>query len=282
MTDGPDRYAVIGNPVDHSRSPAIHAAFAEQTGQRMTYTRLPAAEDAFTATVERFFADGGRGLNVTLPFKQAAAAYAATLSARAERAGAVNTLIRCDDGRIHGDNTDGVGLLRDLTDRLGTPIRGRRVLVLGAGGAVRGVVPVLLEQGPKHLYIANRTAERAEAIAADFTDLGPVDAGGLAAIGGGWDLVINAISAGLAGRMPDLPTAAITGATAAYDMIYADAPTPFLRWAARHGVARRCDGFGMLVEQAAESFHLWRGVRPDTRAVIAALHPAPQGRDDTV
>lgn len=282
MTAGPDRYAVIGNPVDHSRSPAIHAAFAEQTGQTMTYTRLPAAADAFIATADRFFADGGQGLNVTLPFKQAAATYAATLSARAERAGAVNTLIRCDDGSVHGDNTDGVGLLRDLTGRLGTQIQGRRVLVLGAGGAVRGAVPVLLQQAPQQLHIANRTAERAESIAADFTELGPVDAGGLADIDGGWDLVINAISAGLTGRMPDLPTRAITGAAAAYDMIYADAPTPFLRWAERHGVARRCDGFGMLVEQAAESFHLWRGVRPETRAVIAALHPAPQSRSDTV
>lgn len=267
------RYAVIGHPVEHSRSPAIHAAFAEQTGQRLVYTRLPAAVDAFDATVDRFFAAGGSGLNVTLPFKQEAAVYADVLSERAERAAAVNTLTRCGDDRIAGDNTDGIGLLRDLDANLGVSIRGARVLILGAGGAVRGVVPVLLEAQPAALLIANRSVDKARAIARDCADLGPVTACPLAAIESGWDIVINAISAGLSGEMPAVPTAAVTGAGAAYDMIYADQPTPFMRWAHTHGVPRQRDGFGMLVEQAAESFYIWRGVRPATAPVIHALRP---------
>lgn len=282
MSTTPDRYAVIGHPVDHSRSPAIHTAFAKQTGQSMVYELLPAAADAFEPTVAGFFADGGAGLNVTLPFKQAAAGYAETLSERARLAGAVNTLIRTDAGTVHGDNTDGVGLLRDLSHRLGVDIRGARILILGAGGAVRGVVPVLLAERPAALHIANRTPDKALEIARDVRALGAITGGGLAETGAGWDIVINAISAGLAGEMPNVPSAAIKGASAAYDMLYADGPTPFLRWAAHHGVTRHCDGFGMLVEQAAESFYLWRGVRPATAPVIQALRPAPQTPGDTV
>lgn len=265
-----DRYAVIGHPVDHSRSPAIHAAFAAQTGQDLVYDRLPAAPDAFVATVERFFAEGGAGLNVTLPFKQQAAAYAARLSERAQLAGAVNTLARTETG-IFGDNTDGVGLLRDLTERLDVAIGDARVLILGAGGAVRGVVPVLLAESPAALRVLNRTPDKAETIARDFAHLGPVSAGALTATDGGWDIVINAISAGLGGDMPEISPALLTDAVAAYDMIYADEPTPFLRFAAAQGVVRRRDGLGMLVEQAAESFYVWRGVRPRTAPVIEAL-----------
>jgi len=275
MSRNPDRYAVIGNPVDHSRSPAIHAAFAEQTGQQMTYERLPAATDAFAATVTDFFAAGGHGLNVTLPFKREAASYADELSERARRADAVNTLTRADDGRVLGDNTDGIGLLRDLRNNLGERLENARVLVLGAGGAVRGVVPVLLDAEPARLMVANRSVDKAEAIATDFAALGPVSACTLAAIEPDWDIVINAISAGLSGAMPQLPDAAIENARAAYDMIYADTPTPFMRWAREHGVTQQCDGFGMLVEQAAESFFIWRGVRPDTAPIIRALRPTP-------
>lgn len=268
-----DHYAVIGHPVEHSRSPAIHAAFAEQTGERLVYDLLPAAADAFVATARRFFAEGGAGLNVTLPFKQEAAALANHLSARAARAGAANTLARQADGRLFADNTDGIGLVRDLRAHLGLELCDARILILGAGGAVRGVVPPLLAERPRLLTIANRSLARAQAIATDLGDLGPISTSPLAAIKPGWDIVINAISAGLTGDMPALPDTAIDGAAAAYDMLYGAAPTPFLRWAETHGVALRRDGFGMLVEQAAESFYLWRGVRPDTAPVIAALRP---------
>ncbi len=273
MRSSLDHYAVIGNPVEHSLSPAIHAAFARQTGERLRYDRLPAAADAFTVTATGFFADGGAGLNVTLPFKPEAAAFADCLSTRAVRAGAVNTLARQADGRIHGDNTDGVGLVRDLCLHLKADIRGARILILGAGGAVRGVVPALLDERPAMLTIANRSPAKAEAIAAELGDLGPISATALGAIGSGWDIVINAISAGLTGAMPVLSAAAISGASLAYDMLYGAVPTPFLCWAEARGAARCRDGFGMLVEQAAESFVLWRGVRPDTAPVIRALRP---------
>ena len=273
MTASPDRYAVIGHPVDHSRSPDIHAAFARQTGQKLVYERLPAAPDAFAATVAAFFAEGGAGLNVTLPFKGEAAAYADRLTDRARRAGAVNTLAREDDGTLLGDNTDGIGLARDLERQLQIPIAGSRILILGAGGAVRGVIPVLFEHGAAAIHVANRTAAKAEAMAADFTDLGDIGGGALSRATGGWDIVVNAISAGLTGETPDVSPAVLDDARGAYDMIYADQPTPFLRWVAEHGIERRCDGFGMLVEQAAESFALWRGVHPQTADVIAALRP---------
>ncbi|MBS61972.1 shikimate dehydrogenase [Salinisphaera sp.] len=273
MTASPDRYAVIGHPVDHSRSPDIHAAFARQTGQTLVYERLPAAPDAFAATVAAFFAEGGAGLNVTLPFKGEAAAYADRLTDRARRAGAVNTLAREDDGTLLGDNTDGIGLARDLERQLQIPIAGSRILILGAGGAVRGVIPVLFEHGAAAIHVANRTAAKAEAMAADFTDLGDIGGGALSRATGGWDIVVNAISAGLTGETPDVSPAVLDDARGAYDMIYADQPTPFLRWVAEHGIERRCDGFGMLVEQAAESFALWRGVHPQTADVIAALRP---------
>lgn len=273
MTASPDRYAVIGHPVDHSRSPDIHAAFARQTGQKLVYERLPAAPDAFAATVAAFFAEGGAGLNVTLPFKGEAAAYADRLTDRARRAGAVNTLAREDDGTLLGDNTDGIGLARDLERQLQIPIAGSRILILGAGGAVRGVIPVLFEHGAAAIHVANRTAAKAEAMAADFTDLGDIGGGALSRATGGWDIVVNAISAGLTGETPDVSPAVLDDARGAYDMIYADQPTPFLRWVAEHGIERRCDGFGMLVEQAAESFALWRGVHPQTAEVITALRP---------
>lgn len=276
MSEHRDRYAVIGHPVEHSRSPQIHAAFAAQTGATLTYERLPAAPDAFVDTVERFFADGGAGLNVTLPFKAEAATYADALTERAERAGAVNTLMCRADGVMLGDNTDGIGLLRDLRTHLAA-VDGARILILGAGGAVRGVVPVLLDDAPAALCVANRTVERAQTIAADFADLGALTACSLDALGNGWDIVINAVSAGLSGAMPDLPPGILDGTIAAYDMVYADTPTPFLRWAAAQGVARRRDGFGMLVEQAAESFYLWRGMRPRTDPVIAQLRPGGAG-----
>lgn len=270
-----DRYAVIGHPVAHSRSPDIHAAFAAATDQTMSYMRLPAEPDMFVAVAEQFFAGGGRGLNITLPFKQEAARLADTVSTRASAAGAVNTLARMPDGSLAGDNTDGIGLLRDLRDNLGVELGERRVLLLGAGGAVRGVTGPLLETGLASLVIANRTPAKAASLAEQFADSGPVTACNLTELPaqGVFDVVINAISTGLSGTMPALPENLFAPDAAAYDMIYADRPTPFLAWAGRLGVARRRDGFGMLVEQAAESFRIWRGVQPDTAAVIAQLRP---------
>lgn len=271
MSTAPDRYAVIGHPVEHSRSPDIHRLFAEQCGQTMEYTRLPAPVDGFERVAGEFFAAGGAGLNVTLPFKLAAAEFAHTLTDRARRAGAVNTLKATPDGLL-GDNTDGAGLVADLVDNLGATIAGRRLLILGAGGAVRGVVPSLLAAGAARITIANRSVDKARAIAAACADMGDVAACGLDALPEDVDLVINAISAGLTeGTMPALDHRVLARASAVYDMIYADAPTPFLRWAAEHGVTAGRDGFGMLVEQAAESFALWRGMRPHTAPVMTAL-----------
>lgn len=268
------RYAVTGHPVEHSRSPAIHALFARQTGQALTYERLPAPRDGFSRVVDAFFAGGGAGLNVTLPFKQEAAVYADRLTERAKRAAAVNTLM-ADRHGILGDNTDGAGLLADLNGRLGLSPAGHRILILGAGGAVRGVVPSLLAAGAAHITLANRSLEKARAIAAACADMGALHACSLADVPDDATLVINAISAGLADEMPALDTRILHRASAVYDLIYAQGPTPFLRWASAHGVAGQ-DGLGMLVEQAAESFFLWRGIRPATDPVMAALRPGAQ------
>ncbi len=265
-----DRYAVMGHPVAHSKSPQIHAAFARQTGQNLEYSAIEVPLDAFPQAVADFAAAGGKGLNVTVPFKQEAWALAEQRAARAQRAGAVNTLIIGPQG-LRGDNTDGVGLVRDLSVNHGIELARRRILVLGAGGAVRGVLEPLLERGPTVLVIANRTEARAQALAALFGDLGPVRASGFADLQGQrFDLVINGTAASLAGEVPPIPAAAVREA-ACYDMMYGREPTPFLRWAAQQGAARCMDGLGMLVEQAAESFYLWRGVRPQTQPVIETL-----------
>ncbi len=271
MSDATDRYAVIGHPVGHSKSPRIHAAFAEQTGERLTYEAIEAPLEGFAETVRGFFAADGRGLNVTVPFKEQACALADTRSPAAERAGAVNTLARVD-GITEGHNTDGIGLVRDLTVNQGIGLAERTILVVGAGGAVRGILEPLLAAGPARVVIANRTAERATELAGAFAELGPVEGCGLETIPGHpFDLVINGTAASLEGRVPPLPEAAIGERTAVYDMVYADRPTAFMDWAREHGAALAVDGLGMLVEQAAESFFIWRGVRPRTGPVIAAL-----------
>ncbi len=271
----PDRYAVVGHPVAHSKSPQIHAAFAEQTGQDMVYERILAPLDGFVPAVEAFHREGGRGLNVTVPFKLEAFRLAALHSSRAQLAGAVNTLMLEDDGRWYGDNTDGAGLVRDLTANLGIEIRDRRVVVLGAGGAARGVVGPLLDCIPERLVIANRTVGKAEELAKLFAPLGPVVALAIPALAGQeFDLVINATSAGLASDAEHKwPESTFAPHAFGYDMIYGDQPTQFVRWATKQGAARTADGLGMLVEQAAESFLLWRGVRPATSPVFALLRP---------
>ncbi|MCE8020940.1 shikimate dehydrogenase [Halomonas sp. MCCC 1A11036] len=264
-----DRYCVFGNPISHSKSPAIHAAFAAQTGEAIEYTAIAAPLDDFTGAWRRFTAEGGRGGNVTVPFKEEAFRLCDTPSQRARRAGAVNTLLLGKNGLTYGDTTDGIGLVRDLT-RHGVNLAGARILVLGAGGAVRGVLEPLLAAGPASLLIANRTAEKAEALAADFGDLGTISGGGFGAVVGPFDLVINGTSASLAGDLPPLPDDLFAEGATAYDMMYGAELTVFLHWAAEHG-ARSIDGLGMLVEQAAESFFLWRNRRPETEPVLAEL-----------
>jgi len=268
-----DRYAVIGHPIAHSKSPQIHAEFARQTGQALSYEALLAPLDGFRACVDAFRASGGRGANVTVPFKLEAHALADRLSERAAAAGAVNTLLFEGDGAIAGDNTDGAGLVRDLTINLSCPLRGRRLLLLGAGGAARGVILPLLDETPAGLTIANRTAEKAMALAAAFAGAAcPVHGCGLEALAGQrFDVVINATAASLEDRAPDLPAGLYAPAATAYDMMYGKGDTPFMAAAAADGAAHRADGLGMLVEQAAESFRLWRGVQPDTAPVLAML-----------
>ncbi|NMG73888.1 shikimate dehydrogenase [Aromatoleum diolicum] len=276
-----DRYAVIGNPISHSKSPAIHAAFAAQTGQSLTYEALLGPLDAFAATVAQFRAAGGRGMNVTVPFKLEAFALARRHSPRAQAAGAVNTLVFDADG-IFGDNTDGAGLVRDLTHNLDCPLAARRILLLGAGGAARGVLLPLLAARPARLTLANRTVARAEALVADFAQRAgdaPLDACGFADLAGRqFDVVINATAASLADEAPPLPPGLYAPGALAYDMMYGRGDTPFLAAARADGAARLTDGLGMLVEQAAESFLLWRGVRPDTTPVLADLRRQIEGR----
>jgi shikimate dehydrogenase len=276
MASKPARYAVIGNPIAHSRSPAIHAQFAAQTDQDMVYDRLFAPLDAFVATVAAFRAEGGRGLNVTLPFKTEAFRLADSLTPRAALAGAVNTLA-FDADRVLGDNTDGAGLVDDIEHRIDLPLAGARVLLLGAGGAARGVVQPFLAAGIDRLMIVNRTAARAGELVSDLgarlpaADAEKLSAGGFDAIAGGFDLIINATSAGLADASPPVPASAWSGVRLALDMVYAAQPTAFMRAAADAGCPRVEDGLGMLVAQAAESFALWRGVRPATLPVYAML-----------
>ena len=270
-----DKYAVFGNPIKHSKSPAIHAAFASQSGQAMQYRAVLVAEGGFKRAANNFFAEGGCGLNITVPFKQEAFQFAGRLSDRAQRAGAVNTLSRASDGVIEGDNTDGIGLVRDMIANLGWVVQGLRVLIIGAGGAVRGVLEPLLRERPKEMLIVNRTPGRAEKLAREFADLGALQGGGYDLIGERqFDLVINASSAGLSGEMPDLPATLLTERSCCYDMVYGAEPTPFMRWAAHHAAWAVADGLGMLVEQAAQSFYIWRHVRPETRPVINQIREA--------
>ena len=266
-----DRYCVLGNPVAHSRSPAIHARFAAQCGQDITYEAMLAPLDGFAETVRRFIARGGKGANVTVPFKEEAFRLCTRCSARAERAGAVNTLAFVDD-EIFGDNTDGAGLVRDIEVNLGVALAGKRILLLGAGGAARGVIAPLLAGRPAGLFIANRSVDKAEALARQFADKGTVDAGNFAKIAGlQFDIVINATSASLAGDSLPLPDGIFAPGSLAYDMMYGKGETPFLARARAQGAGRLADGLGMLVEQAAEAFLVWRGMRPETAPVLVEL-----------
>jgi shikimate dehydrogenase len=266
-----DLYAVFGNPINHSKSPNIHRQFAEQTGQDMHYTKQLINEAEFEQAVLDFFAQGGRGLNITVPFKLRAFDYAQKRTARAERAGAVNALAKLRDGTILGDNTDGIGMIHDMHN-LGWELEGKRILILGAGGAVRGILQPLLEEKPAQVVIANRTKSKAEELAKNFHDLGDVQAKAFEQLPGEvFDVVINGTSASMQGELPPLPDNVLAANACCYDMMYGPEPTIFLRWAKERGAAQTADGLGMLVGQAAEAFYLWRQIRPEVVPVITGL-----------
>ena len=267
-----DKYAVIGNPIAHSKSPFIHKQFALQTGQQIEYDRILGDPRRFEQDVWDFIAAGGKGLNVTVPFKEAAWRLADELSEGSKTAGAVNTLILRGNGVLSGDNTDGVGLVRDLSVNHRYALAGSRILLLGAGGAAKGVARPLLEATPMRLVIANRTAAKAEQLASQLRGLGAVEGCGFDQLTSHqFDLIINGTAAGLDGQVPAIPRGILAPGGWTYDMVYGAKTTAFVRWGEAQGAGRALDGLGMLVEQAAESFWLWRGVRPETAPVIRLL-----------
>ncbi|WP_428618131.1 shikimate dehydrogenase [Shewanella sp.] len=266
----PDRYAVFGHPIGHSKSPFIHQMFAASTGESVSYEAILAPLDGFAESLQTFFVEGGKGANVTLPFKEQAFALCDCLGQEAKLAGAVNTLSLLPDGRIKGDNTDGLGLVADLTRHLGS-LSGKSVLLIGAGGAARGAILPLLNAGIKSLAIHNRTQSKAEQLAETFNTYGAVEAKTLAELTHSFDLVINSTSASLSGELPALPEAIIDPHSVCYDMMYGREVTAFNRWASDLGVAMTIDGLGMLVGQAAKSFAIWRGVEPEVQPVIDKL-----------
>lgn len=266
-----DLYAVFGNPISHSKSPAIHRQFAEQTGQDMHYTRQLVNEGEFEKAAQDFFAQGGKGLNITVPFKLNAFEFAQKRTPRAERAGAVNTLALLGNGTILGDNTDGIGMIHDMHN-LGWEIEGKRVLILGAGGAVRGILQPLLEEQPARVTITNRTLSKAEELAKNFLDLGDIQAKAFEQLqSDNFDIVINGTSASLHGELPPLPEKLLAANASCYDMMYGSEPTVFLQWAKSHGATQIADGLGMLIGQAAEAFYVWRQIRPEVVPVITSL-----------
>ena len=268
-----DRYAVFGHPINHSQSPRIHRLFAEQTGQQLAYSAEDVTPETFETSVNEFMQSGGRGLNCTVPLKELAFRRAETLSIRAQRSKAVNTLALLPDGTLYGENTDGIGLTRDLTQNLGIELNGQRILILGAGGATRGILESLLQSKPRKLDIANRTPDKAIKLASEFADLGPISGGGFQTFAGeSYDIILNATAASLTGELPDLPPGILAENGDCYDLAYGQQPTAFVRWGQKQGARLSVDGIGMLVEQAAEAFLLWRGIRPDTAPVLAALN----------
>lgn len=267
-----DRYAVFGFPIKHSRSPWIHARFAAQTNQNLTYTAHEVAPDTFEQQVLEFFSKGGSGLNITVPFKERACQISQVLSEAAATAGAVNTLYMNDLGQLCGDNTDGVGMLRDIVQNQGGVVAGKSVLLVGAGGAARGVLPNLLAEHPARVCIVNRTIEKATTLASRFVGHGNLDVSTFNELqGASFDLIINGTSAGLSGTVPPLPTSIIQSDTWCYDMVYGAGDTVFQRWAKDGGAVKALNGVGMLVEQAAAAFSIWRGIVPETAYIIAEL-----------
>jgi len=267
-----DDYAVMGNPINHSKSPQIHSQFAAQTAQKIKYEAIHVDLGGFTQAVRNFQANGGKGLNITVPFKLEANRLVDKLTDRAQRAGAVNTIVCHADGTLQGDNTDGMGLVSDIVNNYNWPIKAKKILILGAGGAARGIIEPILAEQPEMVFIANRTASKAKDLADDFADLGSIQGGGFADLDGQqFDLVINATAASLQGDLPPLPEQLLTDSANCYDLMYSAEATPFMLWAQNHQAAGIADGLGMLVGQAAESFWLWRQVRPEVAPVIESL-----------
>ncbi len=271
-----DHYAVFGNPIGHSKSPFIHTLFARQTNQTMDYTAKLAPADGFVAAAKDFFAHGGRGCNITVPFKEDAYQFADRLTERAQLAGAVNTLKKLDDGEILGDNTDGEGLVQDLM-QYQVPLKGAKILLIGAGGAARGVIKPLLDKEPASITVTNRTFSKAEQLAESFQHLGNVDALPMSEISSEFDVIINSTSASLGGELPAVSPVIFGSSSVAYDMMYGKGLTIFNHWALENGCAHAYDGLGMLVGQAAESFMLWRGLRPGTKQILRELRKNLEG-----
>ena len=269
MSQQADQYAVFGNPIKHSKSPLIHALFAEETKQNLEYRATFVEEDSFVTTATKFFSEGGKGLNITVPFKLDAFDFANDLGEIAQKAGAVNTLWQ-KEGVIYGSNTDGTGLVRDIKDNLGWVIAEKDILILGAGGAVRGVIASLLAEKPRSITIVNRTVEKAEKLAEQYEQ--KVSGMAYDALGNTtYDIIINGTSASLSGEQLALNDKLLSSQTCCYDMMYEKELTLFLQWAKKKGVSHLAEGLGMLVEQAAESFFLWRNIRPSTAPVIKTL-----------
>ena len=264
-----DNYGVVGNPINHSKSPEIHQLFAKQVGHDILYHRIPATDENFASVLEEFFKKGGKGLNITLPFKEKAFRFADSCTDNAQSCHSVNTLTFSEDGRAHGDNTDGIGLINDLKNN-DILLENKEVLILGAGGATRGIVPVLFKNGVGSITLYNRTAAKAELLQEEFMPFGEIQSLSSDDLTGGFSLVINATSASLDGVIPDIPDNVVSNAVC-YDLAYSYGETSFLNWAKKNGSAKNLQGLGMLVEQAAESFYIWRGVRPRTSEVVDKL-----------
>jgi shikimate dehydrogenase len=264
-----DNYGVVGNPINHSKSPEIHQLFAKQVGHDILYHRIPATDENFASVLEEFFKKGGKGLNITLPFKEKAFRFADSCTDNAQSCHSVNTLTFSEDGRAHGDNTDGIGLINDLKNN-DILLENKEVLILGAGGATRGIVPVLFKNGVGSITLYNRTTEKAELLQEEFMPFGEIQSLSSDDLTGGFGLVINATSASLDGVIPDIPDNVVSNAVC-YDLAYSYGETSFLNWAKKNGSAKNLQGLGMLVEQAAESFYIWRGVRPRTSEVVDKL-----------
>lgn len=272
-----DGYCVMGNPIAHSRSPEIHIAFAQQTHQHISYQAILVEPGKLKEAIDKFRELGGKGINITVPFKVDAWEISAYRNCRAERALAVNTISFNKDGEIVGDNTDGIGFIRDLAVNHNVPIKGKSILILGAGGSVRGILPLLLDEQPDRVVIANRTPSRAVQLARLFGENNQIITCGFNSLANdSFDIVINAISSSLYGDMPTLPADILTADTCCYDLMYSRSDTVFLRWAKMHGATVTVDGLGMLVEQAAESFFIWRNIRPETNEIIRKLRGESQ------
>ncbi|MCW8336039.1 shikimate dehydrogenase [Vibrio sp. SCSIO 43135] len=276
MTQQVDQYVVFGNPIKQSKSPFIHTLFARQTNQSLTYKTACPEKDSFNEAVTRFFAEGGKGCNVTVPFKEEAYQFAHRLTERAQLAGAVNTLKKLDDGEIIGDNTDGEGLVQDLL-QYQVPLKGARILLIGAGGAARGVIKPLLDQEPAEIVITNRTYAKAQTLASMFEQYGAIKAVAMEEVSESFDVIINSTSSSLSGELPNISTAIFSPNSTVYDMMYGSGKTTFNQWALDNGVVVVYDGLGMLVGQAAESFMLWRGLRPGSKQILRELRKNLEG-----